>query len=120
LLFFTRLCEFIVFPQRSANLDKSNIIKIRSSDLFVHPSQFLPEKILSMVEGYTWVPPGLSHNRVEEYMRQLPVEKVPKVGTVGERYRDRQLNLQLPKQDLSTKYCSHLEQKHQVAIKITN
>ena len=30
------------------------------------------------------------------------------------RYRDRQLNLQLPKQDLSTKYCSHLEQQHQV------
>ena len=69
-----------------------------------------------MVEGYTWVPPGLSPNRVEEYMRQLPVEKVPKVGSVGERYRDRQLNLQLPKQDLSTKYCTHLEQQHQVTL----
>ena len=86
-----------------------------------------------MVEGYTWVPPGLSPSRVEEYMRQIPVEKVPKVGSVGERYvmstylatinsdtdtfsryRDRQLNLQLPKQDLSTKYCTHLEQQHQV------
>lgn len=68
-----------------------------------------------MVEGYTWVPPGLSPNRVEEYMRQLPPEKVPKVGSVGERYRDRQLNLQLPKQDLSTKYCTHLEQQHQAS-----
>ena len=38
-----------------------------------------------MVEGYTWVPPGLSPSRVEEYMRQIPVEKVPRVGTVGER-----------------------------------
>ena len=30
------------------------------------------------------------------------------------RYRERQLQLQLPKQDLSSKYCSHLEPVHQV------
>ena len=93
----------------------------------------ITDPLSAMVEGYTWVPPGLSPSRVEEYMRQIPVEKVPKVGSVGERYvmstylatinsdtdtfsryRDRQLNLQLPKQDLSTKYCTHLEQQHQV------
>ena len=76
------------------------------------------ENTLGMVEGYNWVPPGLSPNRVEEYMRQLPSEKVPKVGSVGERYRNIQLNLQLPKQDLSTKYCTHLEQQHQVNLKV--
>ena len=67
-----------------------------------------------MVEGYSWAPPGLSPNRVEEYMRQLPVEKVPRLGSVGERYRDHQLGFQLPKQDLSAKYCTHLEHQHQV------
>ena len=70
-----------------------------------------------MVEGssYSWSPPGLSTARVEEYMRQLPIEKVPRVGgSQGELYRDHQLKLQLPKQDLSSKYCSNLEPGHQV------
>ena len=30
----------------------------------------------AMGEGYSWAPPGLSPSRVEEYMRQLPVDKV--------------------------------------------
>ena len=71
-----------------------------------------------MVEGssYSWSPPGLSTARVEEYMRQLPIEKVPRVGgSQGELYRDHQLKLQLPKQDLSSKYCSNLEPGHQVS-----
>ena len=68
-----------------------------------------------MGEGYSWAPPGLSPARVEEYMRQLPSEKVPRVGgSQGEVYRDHQLKLQLPKQDLSSKYCSNLEPGHQV------
>ena len=45
----------------------------------------VPDQKCVMVEGYTWVPPGLSPSRVEEYMRQIPVDKVPRVGTVGER-----------------------------------
>ena len=70
-----------------------------------------------MVEGssYSWTPPGLTLARVEEYMRQLPAEKVPRLGgSQGELYRDNQLRLQLPKQDLSSKYCSNLEPGHQV------
>ena len=43
------------------------------------------------------------------------LDKVPRVGgSHGERYRERQLQLQLPKQDLSHKYCTHLEPTHQV------
>ena len=70
---------------------------------------------LRMGEGYSWVPPGLSQSKIEEYMKQLPPDKVPKLGgSHGERYRERQLQLQLPKQDLSSRYCSHLEPLHQV------
>ena len=70
-----------------------------------------------MGEGYSWVPPGLSSAKIEEYMKQLPSEKVPKLGgSHGERYRERQLHLQLPKQDLSSKYCSHLEPLQQVKL----
>ncbi|MFH4974755.1 hypothetical protein AB6A40_001464 [Gnathostoma spinigerum] len=58
--------------------------------------------------GYSWVPPGLSRKQVEEYMRQLPNHVVPRVNTNGEKYRERQLMLQLPRQDLSVAYCKHL------------
>jgi len=66
-----------------------------------------------MVEGYSWVPPGLPQPRVQEYMRQLPAGKVPRIGSDGEHYRERQLSLQLPRQDISSKHCSHLDPQHQ-------
>lgn len=42
----------------------------------------------------------------------LPEISVPRLGTPGERYRDRQLAIQLPKQDLARAYCRHLNPKH--------
>lgn len=42
----------------------------------------------------------------------LPEKSVPRLGTPGERYRDRQLAFQLPKQDLARAYCRHLNPKH--------
>lgn len=42
----------------------------------------------------------------------LPEISVPRLGTPGERYRDRQLAIQLPKQDLAAAYCRHLNPKH--------
>lgn len=50
--------------------------------------------------------------QVEEYFSMLPEISVPRLGTPGERYRDRQLAIQLPKQDLATAYCRHLNPKH--------
>ena len=46
--------------------------------------------------------------QVEDYMEQLDNTKIPKVGSRGEKYRDIQLVVQLPKQDLSHDYCRHL------------
>lgn len=42
----------------------------------------------------------------------IPEISVPRLGTPGERYRDRQLATQLPKQDLARAYCRHLEPEH--------
>lgn len=42
-------------------------------------------------------------------MEQLDNPKIPKVGSRGEKYRDIQIIIQLPKQDLSELYCSHLK-----------
>ncbi|CAN7977995.1 unnamed protein product, partial [Ixodes persulcatus] len=58
--------------------------------------------------------PGLSrHVQIEEYFSQLPNHKVPRLGTPGEKYRDRQLIVQLPKQDLALSYCKFLERECQ-------
>ena len=44
-------------------------------------------------------------------MQQLPQNKTPKLGSEGENYRQLQLAHQLPKQDLSLKYCAHIAPK---------
>ncbi|XP_055700795.1 prickle planar cell polarity protein 3-like isoform X5 [Phlebotomus papatasi] len=63
--------------------------------------------------GYTWAPPGLlTSAKVKKYFDAIPQEKVPKIGTSGERYRDKQLAFQLPKQDLAMTYCKHVETQH--------
>lgn len=49
--------------------------------------------------------------QVEEYFTMLPEISVPRLGTPGERHRDRQLAIQLPKQDLARAYCRHLNPK---------
>ena len=46
--------------------------------------------------------------QVDDYMDQLDNNKIPKVGSVGEKYRDLQLMLQLPKQDLAADFCKQL------------
>ncbi|KAK0093062.1 hypothetical protein PV326_014401 [Microctonus aethiopoides] len=62
--------------------------------------------------GLAWAPPGLPPNKVEEYFSMLPEISVPRLGTPGERHRDRQLATQLPKQDLARAYCRHLDSQH--------
>lgn len=39
----------------------------------------------------------------------MPTEKVPKIGSNGEKYRDKQLLVQLPRQDLTINYCKHVD-----------
>ncbi len=51
---------------------------------------------------------GLSVSQAENWMRQLPEEKVPRLDSDGEKYRELQLVYQLPKQDLEERHCHHL------------
>lgn len=63
--------------------------------------------------GYTWAPPGLlTSAKVKKYFDLISPEKVPKIASTGERYRDKQLAYQLPKQDLAMTYCKHVEPQH--------
>ena len=42
-------------------------------------------------------------------MQQLDNNKIPRLGSVGKKYHDTQLIVQLPRQDLSSEYCRHLK-----------
>lgn len=64
------------------------------------------------LDGAIYRPWFSSLPQVEEYFSMLPEKSVPRLGTPGERYRDRQLAFQLPKQDLARAYCRHLNPKH--------
>lgn len=50
--------------------------------------------------------------QVRHYFDSLPVDKVPKINTVGEQYREQQLSYQWPKQDLALSYCHHIESQN--------
>ncbi|XP_071505531.1 testin-like [Diadema antillarum] len=64
------------------------------------------EKALAL--GYSWVPNGLSVSKIEEFMNSLPNNQIPRLHTPGEKYRDRQLIIQIPKKDVSEEYCHFL------------
>ncbi|KAI1722433.1 LIM domain-containing protein [Ditylenchus destructor] len=67
------------------------------------------DSVGSVGHGYSWVPPGLSRTKIEEYMSQLPNHMIPRINSIGEKNREKQLMLQLPRQDLSVAYCKHLK-----------
>lgn len=50
-------------------------------------------------------------------MSCLPGHKVPRLGTPGEKSRERQLMLQLPKQDLALDYTRHVEPQFHTSFK---
>ena len=56
-------------------------------------------EVLVMGEGYSWVPPGLTSSRVEEYMRQLPGDKVSDDNGICAFL----INILGPKKDMETK-----------------
>ncbi|XP_023314156.1 protein prickle-like, partial [Trichogramma pretiosum] len=70
------------------------------------------------LEEYTWVPPGLRPDQVHLYFSGLPEDKIPYVGSAGERERVRQLLQQLPPHDNEARYCSGLgdEEKRELRV----
>ena len=58
--------------------------------------------------------------QIQKYFDLLPKDKVPKIGSIGERYRIKQLTYQLPKQDIDYNYCKHLGQNRDVFEEFIN
>ncbi|CAI5449083.1 unnamed protein product [Caenorhabditis angaria] len=61
-----------------------------------------------VLEEYAWVPSGVKPDMVHAYFARLPENKIPYVGSVGEKWRQRQLRAQLPPQDSDVRYCENL------------
>ncbi|KAK3728950.1 hypothetical protein QZH41_016820, partial [Actinostola sp. cb2023] len=63
------------------------------------------------LDEYAWVPPGLSPEQVHLYMSSLTEEKIPYVDSLGEKYRNRQIILQLPPHDNEARFCNGLSEE---------
>ncbi|XP_031566134.1 testin-like [Actinia tenebrosa] len=72
------------------------------------------------LEGFEWVPRGLDSEQIHQYMSLLPGDKVPKLNSVGAKYRRKQLALQLPLQDFSSKHCKKLTLEQKMAMEDFN
>ena len=70
-------------------------------------------RAMAEAQGYTWIPRSIPSSRLAEWMKQMPDNKVPKMGSSGMDYRQSQLLHQLPSQDLSLKHCHHISGKDQ-------
>lgn len=115
LLFFRKTCQsckcpreaHAIYQQQSTTVHERLGFKVVSpADSGVDPRDL----------GYTWVPQGIRvSSRINRYFEQLPLEKVPKIGSEGARYREQQISYQLPKQDLSLEHCKHLEDVHEAS-----
>jgi len=57
---------------------------------------------------FAFIPPGATRALIEKYMAALPVEKRPKIGSQGAKYRRQQWMAQLPIHDHDERYCDNL------------
>ncbi|XP_063712588.1 prickle planar cell polarity protein 3-like isoform X2 [Symsagittifera roscoffensis] len=92
----------IVFP----NLGSTTVSSDSTST--AQDSNSAATTMTSSVQEYTWAPHGLNREQIEQYFSRLPEECVPRVNSVGEGNRLRQLILQLPPQDNESKHCVEL------------
>lgn len=98
-----------VYHEQLRNVKERLGYKIDSKTSQIEPN---PQKL-----GYAWTPPGiLTSSKIQRYFDQLPQEKVPKIGSNGEKYRDKQLAYQLPRQDLTINYCKHVDTEHRASF----
>ncbi|KAL0266282.1 UNVERIFIED_CONTAM: hypothetical protein PYX00_008874 [Menopon gallinae] len=110
-LIVRKTCSSCKCPRESHDIYHEEWINVR--DMLGFDSNDDSNKDKSFREGYSWVPPGLPSHKIAEYFQQLPSFKVPRLGSSGEKYRDKQLMIQLPKQDLALAYCKHVDNIHQ-------
>ncbi|XP_067140227.1 four and a half LIM domains protein 1-like [Centruroides vittatus] len=107
-------CDNCKCPRYSHDLYHQDFVDVRNK--IGLGSQDPNNKVLkqkTLETGYSWIPVGLSSQKIRDYFLQIPADKVPRLGTPGEKYRDQQLMIQLPKQDFALQYCRFLDREYQ-------
>jgi len=72
------------------------------------------------LEEYTWCPPGLKAEQVRQFFKCFPEDKVPFLNSIGEKYRTKMLEEQLPPHDSDPKYCRSLTEDEKNELRIFN
>ncbi|CAF1502059.1 unnamed protein product [Adineta steineri] len=72
------------------------------------------------LEEYVWCPPGLKAEQVRQFFKCFPEDKVPFPNSIGEKYRTRMLEEQLPPHDSDPKYCRTLNEDEKNELRIFN
>ncbi len=49
--------------------------------------------------------------QIESFFKEYPRNKIPLIGTPGEKFRQKLLVQQIPRQDISPEFCQHLKEK---------
>ena len=70
------------------------------------------------LEEYSWIPPGLKPDQVNQYFASIPEDKIPFVNSAGEKYRIKQLLHQLPPHDNEARYCNPLTPEELEQLKL--
>ncbi|XP_067042336.1 prickle planar cell polarity protein 3-B-like isoform X3 [Acropora muricata] len=70
------------------------------------------------LDEYAWIPPGLNPEQVHAYMSALPEGKVPYIDSHGERYRNKQIIVQLPPYDSEARFCNDLSDEERRELRI--
>ncbi|CAF2590955.1 unnamed protein product [Rotaria sp. Silwood2] len=72
------------------------------------------------LEEYAWCPPGLKAEQVRQFFKCFPEDKVPFLNSIGEKYRTKMLEEQLPPHDSDPKYCRSLNEDEKNELRIFN
>ena len=62
---------------------------------------------------FEWIPPDTTEELAVDYMKALPIEKLPIKGSVGAALRRQLLQKQLPLHDIDHKVCDELSEQEQ-------
>ncbi|CAF1136286.1 unnamed protein product [Rotaria sordida] len=72
------------------------------------------------LEEYAWCPPGLKAEQVRQFFKCFSEDKVPFLNSIGEKYRTKMLEEQLPPHDSDPKYCRSLNEDEKNELRIFN
>ncbi|XP_018394578.1 PREDICTED: uncharacterized protein LOC108773315 [Cyphomyrmex costatus] len=97
------------FPQFDLLFGSSGKFKKKSMQLQVNNKKQNDDETT-----FEWVPPDTTKELAMDYMKALPMEKLPIKGSVGAVLRRQLLQKQLPLHDIDYKVCDELSEQEQI------